>query len=407
MVRNRISNNINFIQPTQYPTSKSQAAKKPPLAPGPLPSFKPLPIFNNCEYGKPNLPEYTDNKDPWQLFKLFWNDELIDRLVEYTNENAKLHPPLEDKDFPRRWKPTSRQELHAYLAVLIHMGLHTENTITDYWHKDFSYGTMHNIRNYIGANRWQQIDRYFYCTKPRCEEDEGFQNTFERIEELSEELRLASMKLYTPGIHLTVDETIERFTGRASEIVNIPTKPTPEGFKIWLLGNQGYVLDWMFHAKGDNKGLVDLDKYWVEEEGFSKTQAVVLDFLTQEDHTTGRRLYQPNKHTVWLDNLFISVKLLRRLRQLGIGGAGTVRTTKTKREELDGKKGQREGQENSQTTSPIEQIDRTLADLKLLHQSQIEWGTLYGRLSKDGTVMEFAWKDANMVLFMSTISNGL
>jgi len=52
--------------------------------------------------------------------------------MEYTNENAKLHPPPEDKDFPRRWKPTSRQELHTYLAVLIYIGLHIENTITDY-----------------------------------------------------------------------------------------------------------------------------------------------------------------------------------------------------------------------------------------------------------------------------------
>ena len=43
-------------------------------------------------------------------------------------------------------------------------------------------------------------------------------------------------------------------------------------------------------------------------------------------------------HTIWLDNLFTSVKLLQELRRLGIGGAGTVRTTKTKREELDEKK---------------------------------------------------------------------
>ena len=82
-----------------------------------------------------------------------------------------------------------------------------------------------------------------------------------------------------------------------------------------------------------------------------------------------------------------SAILLRQLQQLGIGGAGTVRTTRTRREELDGKKGQREEQENNQTKSLIEQIYRMLADLKLPHQSQIEWGTLYGRLSGDGTVM--------------------
>ena len=169
---------------------------------------------------------------------------------------------------------------------------------------------MHVIWNYIGANRWQQIDRYFYYTKPRRKEDKGFQSTFKRIKELSKELCLALIKLYKPRIHLTVNKTIQRFTGRVPKIVNILTKPTPEGFKIWLLANQGYVLDLMFYVKGDSKGLVDLDDYWVSEEGFLKTQVVVLDFLTQEDPTTGHRLYQLNKHTVWLDNLFTSIKLL-------------------------------------------------------------------------------------------------
>ena len=36
----------------------------------------------------------------------------------------------------------------------------------------------------------------------------------------------------------------------------------------------------MFYAKGNNKGPVDLNKFWVEEEGFLKTQVVVMDFLT-------------------------------------------------------------------------------------------------------------------------------
>ena len=77
MVHNYTSNDIDLVQSTQYSTSKSRATKKPPLAPKPLPSFKPLPMFNNCKYSKPNLLEYIDNKDPWQLFKLFWNNKLV------------------------------------------------------------------------------------------------------------------------------------------------------------------------------------------------------------------------------------------------------------------------------------------------------------------------------------------
>src|ERR1700722_2520757 len=119
--------------------------------------------------------------------------------------------------------------------------------------------------------------------------------------------------------------------GRAPEIVNIPSKPTPEGFKIWVLANEGYVLDWLWHAKGNKKGPVDLDTTFTEKEGFSKTQAVVLDLLTQRNPDTNEPLYSPGRHVVWLDNLFTSAKLLARLRELGIGGAGTVQTSKTKR----------------------------------------------------------------------------
>ena len=55
---------------------------------------------------------------------------------------------------------------------------------------------------------------------------------------------------------------------------------------------------------------------------------------------------------------------------------------------------------------PAERINQTLAELKLTHAAQIPWGELYGELSSNGQVMEFAWKDANVVLFMSTVDDG-
>ena len=161
----------------------------------------------------------------------------------------------------------------------------------------------------------------------------------------------------------------------------------------------------MWHAKGANEGPVDLDTSFTEEEGFSKTQAVVLNFLLQEDDFIKQRLYPPGKYVVWLDNLFISVKLLIRLQELGIGAAGTVRTTRIRCEEL----GDEEGNISSgryKWKTPAEQMDPQLIELKLTHAAQILWGTLYGSLFKDSTVLELAWKDANIVLFMSTVHNG-
>ena len=194
--------------------------------------------------------------------------------------------------------------------------------------------------------------------------------------------------------------------GRARKIVNIPLKLTPEGFKIQVLGNEGYILDWLQHAKGDKKGPINLDILFTKKEGFSKTQAVVLNLLTQRNKETNAQLYLPGKHIIQLNNLFISVKLLIRLQELSIRGVGTVRTTKTKRKE----QGDLEGDVlvdilGRKKKLPAEQINQRLADLKLMYLAQIQQGLLYGATSKDSQVMEFAQKDANIVLFMSTVNN--
>ena len=100
--------------------------------------------------------------------------------------------------------------------------------------------------------------------------------------------------------------------GYVPEIINIPSKPTPEGFKIQVLVNKGYILNFIWHTKGNKKGPVNLDESFINK-GFSKTQAVVLDLLLQKDAEIGERLYPPKKHVVWLDNLFTSIKLLTQL----------------------------------------------------------------------------------------------
>jgi len=66
--------------------------------------------------------------------------------------------------------------------------------------------------------------------------------------------------------------------GCAPEIINIPSKPTPKGFKIWVLANEGYILDWLWYVRSDKAGLVDLDEIFTKE-GFLKTQVVVFNLL--------------------------------------------------------------------------------------------------------------------------------
>ena len=46
---------------------------------------------------------------------------------------------------------------------------------------------------------------------------------------------------------------MQLFCGRAKEIITIPSKKHSTGYKIWILADYGYVLLFMFHAKGDGK----------------------------------------------------------------------------------------------------------------------------------------------------------
>ena len=258
---------------------------------------------------------------------------------------------------------------------------------------------------------------------------DGFHTTFNRVDKLSKHLRVLYHKFQRPSLYLAVNKTIQRFIGRIAKTVNISSKPTPKGFKIWVLANQGYVLDQLQYAKGDKKGPVNLNKAFLNK-GFTKTQAVVLDLLIQRNDVTNKRLYPPYKHVIQLNNLFSSVKLFKRLRELGIGAAGTVRIIRTRQEE----QGEEEYnvqviQEETIEVKPVDQaasIASTLyikkqtkrkkkvpveaflvllTNLKLAHDTQILQGTLYIELSKSYQVKEFTQKDAIVVLFMSTVYN--
>ena len=150
--------------------------------------------------------------------------------------------------------------------------------------------------------------------------------------------------------------------GRSSIIVNIPSKPESESYKIWVLANGDYVLDWLYHAKGD-EGSVDLNTVYTKEWGYSKTQAVVFDLLQQEG------IPDDFSCVVWIDNLFTSADVIVTCKHIGFGAAGTVRTTKTKREELEEKQDTKAQKQRKEFNRGL---DTCLADLKLKHGAQIE-----------------------------------
>jgi hypothetical protein len=369
---------------------------------------------------KPNLPPDVNPSNPYDIFRLFFTQERLELIARHTNEYAALHrQQLKLKPHTRPWKDTTARELLAFIGIYIYMGLNPLHDVAAYWNTNRRRGVHDAVREAISLKRWQQLDRYLHISKPG-QKSPGKESPFDKVEPLNEELRNDMMRLWTPTTHLAIDEAIQRFLGRAKETVNIPSKPTPEGFKIWVLANCGYILAWLFHARGT--GPVLLDDYWTRSRGFPPTQAVVFELLLQEG------IQQDCRHIVWLDNLFTSVRLFALLRDSGFGAAGTVRTTKSRSSWLadtsvdEGpderlvhlfEDFQTQQIQQSQISQPSSQkslkevnrgLDSSLAELKIVYEGQVSWNQLYGAVSPDGKVLQFAWKDQRIVLFMTTVT---
>ena len=133
-----------------------QGSKKPPLpTPGLLPRWNPLPIENEIDQGQPNLPPGIDNTRSIDLFRLFFTNTWLENIVEFTNTDAENILRRQEQNTPhqRPWHPMTKEELYAYLAGVIHMGIHKEPQIEQYW--STTSGVYHRIRDYISAERWQ------------------------------------------------------------------------------------------------------------------------------------------------------------------------------------------------------------------------------------------------------------
>jgi hypothetical protein len=396
----RLSNDPDFVLYTKYSKTKGVL---PDLPSDPPPDWRPLRIVNPLTFGRAQLPEDVDKGSPIALFDLYFDAAILDRIAYHTNQHAeKLRAA--SPTACRGWKPTSPNELYTYFAIVIYMGLHREPSLAEYWEKGHRSAPTHKVNEHMAQKRWEQLDRYLYCT----EVEQSFFSPFGRIWDLSELIRERTLSLWLPGKHLCVDEAIARFTGRASEKVIIKTKPTPEGYKIWCLANDGVILNWLFHARGAGKGPINLLKSTdVRLQSLTPTELVPVTLVLAED-SAGQRLFQRDFHIVWDDNLFNTIPMLEYLRSEGVGCAGTVRTTKTATEETFEVTAEAELQTGSTYVArqklSKERFNADLVRLKTHNSKSLKWGEIRWALSASKNVLEAAWRDNQVVLFASTVA---
>ncbi|RKK10693.1 hypothetical protein BFJ66_g14430 [Fusarium oxysporum f. sp. cepae] len=94
--------------------------------------------------------------------------------------------------------------------------------------------------------------RTFDYTKLDVRDQGDLPKTFQAAEEWQK----VSIELYLPKPNLTVDERMVPFTGRSKETPIFKGKPTPIGFKVWVIMQQGFLLQWLWHIKASSYNTV-------------------------------------------------------------------------------------------------------------------------------------------------------
>jgi hypothetical protein len=321
----RCSNDEDYV-PLPQPEKRT---KKSLPKPQPPPDYwVPMELPDGIPHkGRLNIPEHLDRRNARDLFGVFFDEIVMNKLTRFTNRNYKLNGLAKDRQEGRpEMKPVRRAEMAGFIGILIYAGTEAIKDMYSLWNTDEASPIHMLVQRAMSRRRWKKINKWFCLYAKGMHEKPGDKSPHQKVDAFSRYLQKKFMAYWIPGRNLAIDEAIVRFQGRASETVNIPTKPDPIGFKVWLLGDNGYIMSWRFHTRGGRKHQgPQFHRRKHVRRGWNKTQAVVLD-LVEDLPNCGKG------YVIWLDNLFVSSRLLSYLRWLGIGCAGTCRTTKTKRE---------------------------------------------------------------------------
>jgi hypothetical protein len=105
-----------------------------------------------------HLPTSTDTKDPFAIWSLYMTTDILQVIVDNTNNNANFHypaRPLHRTSRQANWVPLRLGELYIWLAIYIYMGMHIENSRKDYWsYKEGMPDHSASVGRYMSYNRW-------------------------------------------------------------------------------------------------------------------------------------------------------------------------------------------------------------------------------------------------------------
>ena len=239
----------------------------------------------------------TCTENPLTNWKVIVTDEILDTIVECTNDKARID---------NNSLVITRQDLETFIGVSILIGVYKGRgePIRAVWSE--SEGRK-CISQFMSRPMFEKITKYIRFDLSNTRQTRRQVTKFAPMGYVFDMWEQQLSKPFIPYEYVTVDETLVPFRGRCSFKQYMPSKPAKYGLKFWCLcdAQTGYCLRMMPYLGADVGS--------VRQTGLG--ERVVLDLTRGLD--VGR--------TVVTDNFFTSFALTRELRNRNLGHIGTVR----------------------------------------------------------------------------------
>lgn len=241
-----------------------------------------------------------NNCSPLSIFRYFFDTELIDGIVQYTNLYAS------QKNRPADAMP---DDIYCFIGVLLVSGYCSVSRKKMYWQMSSdSNNTL--ISSSISRDRFQYLMSNFHCVDNNNLDKN---DRFAKVRPIFEVLNRKYLEFAPTEENHSVDEAMVPYFGRHGCKQFIKGKPIRWGYKFWVGTTRlGYIV-YFEPYQGSNTILCE--KY--KELGLGAS--VVLQYAD---------ILQSTKFTnfhIFFDNFFTSLSLMKELTHRGVRATGTIR----------------------------------------------------------------------------------
>ena len=320
--------------------------------------------FNPLRVPGPHLPESVgDNPSELDLFQLFIDEGVLERLVTSTNEYAEKNrnnKPIMYKRFKHH--PLTPDEMMRYLGCLLLLSI---NSVRNYCLALSKKSSQHlsHLHRLMSRDRFEAIGAFLHAVTGE-EESSMSTHKLKKILPLHDVIKKKCLDLYQPLQQLSVDERMVKSKARTQFRQYIRNKPTKWGFKYWVLADPtGYTVDFNIYCGSTSE----------ESSGQGLGYDVVTKLTTP---------FQFQGYQLHCDNFYSSTTLFSDLLENGITATGTVRTNRVG-------------------------VPKEVKVLKeALEKSRVPRGTGYYFRPKESKIAYIVWKDSKCVTVMTTAFPG-